>query len=892
MRENPDEEGNVVSYDVLMDADTRESTMSVDNVKVDVEHARKEVKSSAREGREAGGRGGDKNNETSGSEVGSGSDEGGKGSGLEGVGESGDRDSGELSDEGDRDKKSKDATDDPDEDRGSDGFSSHDDDDEQSHTKKGQKPGSGKRTGQVVHDDTDEDTDTETGRWGGGDCGGIARVGRAFDLRETAWETWENAFSTLIGELNEAGYLTVQKRRRKLIGCPFMITMTWRVGATNPTITSSKCEHNHDPRGAVSRAQADVLPLEVVDERYADIRKWTAAGVGPTDIFKLLEMDHDGKTLDKVGKRKVYNAIHKVQDELYSTPEDGADFLAKLGAEPGMFVKRTFDDLGRIVNVFWAPVDQQEKMSRFGGCAQMDTTVLTNRPKVMLTDADRAMTSALEKWTTTLHLFCLWHVFKNVLKNCSSSFPDKEERAKMLRLFRSAAYAATPEAFARYRVDFGKILKGKKCEEYIDALIQDKTKWVFSCRPTLLTMGMVATQRTEGMFGVAKRSGVHKKLSLCGLWEKLQLLYQKMDIEYSRVATRGVGAELPFQAKHLQGIFAPILEELKRVGASQYCQVLILIRSIPQEARAEVGGSQSYDVEVISAGATDDDGRPHPMGEGVLRRKLEAVRFDLSLFEEAPADTDLENDCMRGPEVESTEDSSVWARTHYFAVLVRFLGCKFKGILLDHRFDGNSVHARWRQSLGGNDEPWTVSRVLKETGHGDGWDGCDKGADDNFRGPTFDNDDGEDGVHPSERAAKAAARSASDERRVFASMMTKCKENVSEILRTVPHTKAMEIQADLDRWVRFQLLEATGQTSAKNPAQVKKAGRPKKSKSGEQQEKRGDGNGAPPGQTGSARPVGNPQGRLDRSRRAKRMRDSTGPGSGGPSRRIKKEDDS
>ena len=47
-------------------------------------------------------------------------------------------------------------------------------------------------------------------------------------------------------------------------------------------------------------------------------------------------------------------------------------------------------------------------------------------------------------------------------------------------------------------------------------------------------MGMVATQRTEGMFGVAKRSGVHKKLSLCGLWDQLQLLYHKMDIEHSR----------------------------------------------------------------------------------------------------------------------------------------------------------------------------------------------------------------------------------------------------------------------------------------------------------------------------------------------------------------------
>lgn len=81
----------------------------------------------------------------------------------------------------------------------------------------GRKPGSGKRTGQDAHDDTDEDTDEETGRWGGGDCGGIARVGRSFDLKETPWETWEYAFSTLIGELNEAGHLTVQKRRRKQV---------------------------------------------------------------------------------------------------------------------------------------------------------------------------------------------------------------------------------------------------------------------------------------------------------------------------------------------------------------------------------------------------------------------------------------------------------------------------------------------------------------------------------------------------------------------------------------------------------------------------------------------------------------------------------------------------
>ncbi|CAB1112172.1 unnamed protein product [Ectocarpus sp. CCAP 1310/34] len=53
---------------------------------------------------------------------------------------------------------------------------------------------------------------------------------------------------------------------------------------------------------------------------------------------------------------------------------------------------------------------------------------------------------------------------------------------------------------------------------------------------------------------------------------------------------------------------------------------------------------------------------------------------------------------------------------HYFAVLVRFIGGKYRGGLLNHEFDGNSVHTRWRQSPDGSDAPWTVSRVLEGAG--------------------------------------------------------------------------------------------------------------------------------------------------------------------------------
>lgn len=45
---------------------------------------------------------------------------------------------------------------------------------------------------------------------------------------------------------------------------------------------------------------------------------------------------------------------------------------------------------------------------------------------------------------------------------------------------------------------------------------------------------MVATQRTEGVFGVAKRSGVNKKLSLCALRKELQKVETRMLMETER----------------------------------------------------------------------------------------------------------------------------------------------------------------------------------------------------------------------------------------------------------------------------------------------------------------------------------------------------------------------
>ena len=81
------------------------------------------------------------------------------------------------------------------------------------------------------------------------------------------------------------------------------------VRAPSRVLPSAFCKadlrHNHNPGGAVSKADEHVLPLEFVDARTDDIRRWTAANLGPQEVFKLLHADGDNRLLCQAGKKKV-----------------------------------------------------------------------------------------------------------------------------------------------------------------------------------------------------------------------------------------------------------------------------------------------------------------------------------------------------------------------------------------------------------------------------------------------------------------------------------------------------------------------------------------------------------------------------------------------------------
>ena len=334
-------------------------------------------------------------------------------------------------------------------------------------------------------------------------------------------------------------------------------------------------------------------------------------------------------------------------------------------------------------------------------------------------------------------------------------------------------------------------------------------------------------------------------------------------------------------------------------------------------------------MEIVAAGAAGDDGRPLPLGDNRLRQVVQGAQQNRNAFQEAPPDTDLEQDGKHGSYAQTTEDTTPWARTssstflellrnvpvpihlavlvrykltstrqshivvfgpnnfhlcsclkllrlgllcrHYFAALLRFIAGEYRGASLGHDFHGSSVHNRRRKSQDSDDEPWSVSTVLQQAGLGDDWDGRDEGLDDNYGGPTFDDDYGGEGVHPAEREGRPTERKACDQRRVFATMMAKSKENVGEILKAVPFDKALEIQTEVDKYVRLLLANPDGDAKARNPAQVKKPGRPK-------------------GQAaGSQTTVSKPLARKDNTKKTKRMKG--GEEGGGKSKKIKQEKD-
>ncbi|CAM9655568.1 unnamed protein product [Scytosiphon promiscuus] len=263
----------------------------------------------------------------------------------------------------------------------------------------------------ATSDNQDSPIGRDKGQEGTTACGyahEIARPGRTFDVIGTPKQTWDHALDTIIAELSAVGHATLQRNLKKKtmdksrynyceilckhsghprkkaptpadtkprrsaskkVGCPFKIVITWPLRESNPSISSSSCQHNHNPRGLTSGEAAPTLPPSIVDERIDDLRRWTASELSAKEIIELLETGHDGLSLCKMGKRKVYNVMRKVKDELQSILEDASDVRSAVGSESGMDCGHNEHDI--VADVSWAaPGDARDCAERLGGSVE------------------------------------------------------------------------------------------------------------------------------------------------------------------------------------------------------------------------------------------------------------------------------------------------------------------------------------------------------------------------------------------------------------------------------------------------------------------------------------------------------------------------------------------
>ncbi|CAB1108529.1 unnamed protein product [Ectocarpus sp. CCAP 1310/34] len=351
---------------------------------------------------------------------------------------------------------------------------------------------------------------------------------------------------------------------------------------------------------------------------------------------------------------------------------------------------------------------------------------------VILTDADLAMTAAIAScWPGTLHLHCLWHVFKNVLKNCSSSFANNDDKTDMMRCFRNAAYAATPEVFGTQVARLEQLVAGKKCEGYIANLIKRREEALI-----VRSMGSPATSQQDDCHkdcevdeaqsydaelvssGRVEENGdplplhEHDLAKIRSLRLKLNILHvapPDTDLEGDQLAGEAA-VDNTMWARTLLSAFLDLIEDIP-------IELVVAVRykwTANRPSHLVVFGHHNFH----------------------LCSCLQLLRCGLPCRD-------------------------------YFAVLVNLIGRTGESdeMAFTHTFNGSCVHNRWRRRKDGKDLPWSISSVLSSSGHGVGWDGHDEVRDENYWGPTCD--EAVDGIHPTGPGRAAQDTSASDKRRAY-----------------------------------------------------------------------------------------------------------------------------
>jgi hypothetical protein len=147
-------------------------------------------------------------------------------------------------------------------------------------------------------------------------------------------------------------------------------------------------------------------------------------------------------------------------------------------------------------------------------------------PDVFVNDYEMALINAsYEVFPNTAHLLCIWHINKNVLKNCRLFFESVDEYNSFFNDWKDLIYLNDQSSFEERFDIFKESWKGVPgAIGYIEQnLYPVRHKFVVACTNKFRHFGSTSTSRNEGMHAQIKKYIVSSREDMLGVCNAITL---------------------------------------------------------------------------------------------------------------------------------------------------------------------------------------------------------------------------------------------------------------------------------------------------------------------------------------------------------------------------------
>jgi hypothetical protein len=312
---------------------------------------------------------------------------------------------------------------------------------------------------------------------------------------------------------------------------------SWNLNLTNLT-------HNHarpSSLSGIANARRDS------NLQREEILCLSAANVRPNQIMQLLDQNN------LLTKKDLYNMVaaekkRKLEDKL------PLQYLLDHFRETNTFHQQYTNDAGQLTGLFFAFEEGITLGKRFNTVFLVDATYKTNRfklplvhfvgvncfkksfsacfmfiskedelqyhcamqsfkncfginPKVFVTDKEDALRNAISVvFPEATNLLCIWHINKNVLKNCLNKFDTREQFGNFMKEINQLLFSSTETSFNDLLIEFrSKFSNSRGADEYIiNNVVPLKKFIVHAWTNSVRHFGNTATSRAEGQHRVIK----------------------------------------------------------------------------------------------------------------------------------------------------------------------------------------------------------------------------------------------------------------------------------------------------------------------------------------------------------------------------------------------------